>query len=119
MAIPVDIVVAGHRLQGTTQDLSQYGVFVRLPEIVAVGERVDLVLRTGNEPLEGSATVTHVLSPSEARTLGRFPGLGMRFEFDDRPFELRVHSLIEEQLRRPAGRGEPLRIVIADGSTRL
>ncbi len=38
----------GHSLCGTSTDISRRGVFVTLPEVLPVGERVDLVIEPGD-----------------------------------------------------------------------
>lgn len=117
--MPVEVVVAGHRLEGISQDVSQYGLFVRIPEVIAVGEPVELVLRANDVPLAATARVAHVLTPAEARSLGRQPGLGLTFDVGHGRFDQRLASLLAEQRLHPSGHGGSMRVVVADGATRL
>ena len=68
-----------------------------------------------------TAQVTHALSEVEARTLGRYPGIGVMFREPMRPSEQAfidaVSRLLERHRKeRPAA---DLRILVADSQTRI
>jgi DNA-binding response OmpR family regulator/Tfp pilus assembly protein PilZ len=122
--VAVQIVCdTGTVVRGVTQDLGLGGLFVRTPTLLPVGTRVDVMLHVIEPPLRVAAHVVHALRPDEARSLGRMPGIGIAFG------ELYVdaHRLLESHLlrvkasqaRAQASTEDVMRIVVADGETRL
>jgi DNA-binding response OmpR family regulator len=121
MSLPVELVVAGKKLRAVAQDLSPYGMFVRLSPPLPTGTVVQLVISPNGQRYITSGQVTHALGDVEARTLGRFPGVGIVFREAMRPGEEAFHDAVRRLLERsvdtrPAAR---LRIVVADGETRV
>jgi len=123
-AVPVEIM--GNRrvaVRGVTQDLSIGGLFMRTPTLLPVGAGVELLLHVVEPPLRVNAHVVHALQPDEARALGRMPGLGFAFaDLDgDRRDLLEGHVARKRaaQMRVTGVSEETMRVVIADGQTRL
>ena len=85
MNLPVELVVAGKLVRAVSQDLSPYGMFVRMAQPVPVGTVVQVVLAPNRERHVTHGQVTHVLGEVEARTLGRSPGIGVVFREPMRP----------------------------------
>lgn len=60
-------------------DISKGGMFVRTEYAPPLQARVQVTLRTPEGTLTMVAEVVHVLTPEEARTYGREPGVGLQF----------------------------------------
>jgi DNA-binding response OmpR family regulator len=105
-------------VRAVSQDLSPFGMFVRLTPPLPVGTIVEVVLAPSRERWLTTGQVTHVLAEVEARMLGRSPGVGVVFrESSDRAFLDAVAKLLDTHAtRRPTA---DLRIVVADPQTRL
>ena len=121
MNLPVELVVDGKLVRAVSQDLSPYGMFVRMAQPLPVGTVVQVVLAPNRERHVTIGQVTHVLGEVEARTLGRSPGVGVVFREPMRPSEERfvaavVRLLEAHKSSRPAA---DLRIVVADPQTRV
>lgn len=121
MSLPVELIFNGKKLRAVTQDLSPLGMFVRLSPPLPVGTVVQLVMAPNGQRLVTTGQVTHSLSEVEAKTLGRFPGVGVVFRDPVRPsdeqFAEAVARMLESQAQtRPAGE---IRIVVADPETRI
>ncbi len=123
MSLPVELVVGGARLRAVSQDISGSGMFVRLAQPLPVGTEVEITISIEEQQLTSSATVVHVLSELEGRALGRRPGIGIRFHSgEDGPaaaFRATLTELIASHPQQRQVFGEDIRIVVADGSTRL
>jgi DNA-binding response OmpR family regulator len=119
--LPVEVITASETLRSVTQDLTPYGTFVRLSPPLAAGERVQIVLGIGEQQVALAGEVVHSLSEDEARTLGRFPGIGIEFLDPARPDESLFSDTLDRLLERHAQRqpADELRIVVADPETRL
>jgi DNA-binding response OmpR family regulator len=96
-------------------------MFVRLSPPLPVGTMVQLVISPNGQRLVTAGHVTHALAEVEARTLGRFPGIGVAFRDPIRPgdwqFTQAVVRLLESHAQhQPAAE---LRIVVADAETRI
>jgi len=85
MNLPVELIVGGRRMRAVSQDLSALGMFVRLSPPLPVGTAVQIVLAPNGQRLVTAGRVTHALAEVEARTLGRFPGIGVAFRDPVRP----------------------------------
>src|SRR5262249_28286356 len=68
-----------------------------------------------------SGTVSHALGEVEAKTLGRFPGVGIRFRDPVRSADEQFAEAVQRLLQRHAASRPPedLRIVVGDPQTRL
>ena len=121
MNLPVELVVDGKKLRAVSQDISQLGMFVRLSPPLAAGTIVQVVVSPNGARHHITGQVTHALSEVEARTLGRFPGVGIVFRDPVRPtdeeFLAAVRRLVERH-QTPRMAAE-LRILVADPQTRL
>jgi DNA-binding response OmpR family regulator len=121
MNLPVELIAGGRRMRAVSQDLSPLGMFVRLSPPLPVGTAVQIVLSPNGQRLVASGHVTHALAEIEARTLGRFPGIGVAFRAPvrpaDQPFAQAIMRLLESHARHqpPAD----VRIVVADAETRI
>ena len=121
MNVPVELIVDGKKLRAVSQDLSQFGMFVRLSPTLPVGSVVQVVVSPNGARHVITGQVTHALAEGEARTLGRFPGVGVMFRDPVRPADEEFHEAIKRLLARhqtPRALAE-LRIVVADSQTRL
>jgi DNA-binding response OmpR family regulator len=121
MNLPVELITDGKRVRAVSQDLSPYGMFVRLAPPLPVGTVVQLVISPNGQRLVATGTVTHALAEVEARTLGRFPGIGVAFREPVRPGDQLFAEAITRLLDRHAAHQPPaeLRIVVADAETRV
>ena len=120
--LPVEVSAAGKTLRTVTQDLSPQGAFIRMSPPLAEGSTVGLMLVPTGPRVVLTGYVIHALGEAEARTLGRFPGIGVEFRDPAHPAEElyseEVAQIIERLSRRQPTRDE-LRILVADPQTRL
>jgi DNA-binding response OmpR family regulator len=121
MNLPVELIVGGRRMRAVSQDLSALGMFVRLSPPLPVGTAVQIVLSPNGQRLVTTGHVTHALAEVEARTLGRFPGIGVAFRDPVRPADQAFTQAIVRMLESHAQHQPPadLRIVVADAETRI
>lgn len=125
MSVPVELIVGDTRLRAVSQDVSTSGMFVRLASPLPVGTEVFVSMTLAERQLQASAVVVHVLSDLEGRTLGRRPGVGLEFQAPDNLDELSSASSFRSALAELIAcqpqpvLAEDVRIVVADGSTRL
>jgi CheY-like chemotaxis protein len=121
MNLPVELIADGKKLRAVSQDLSPYGMFVRLSPPLEPGTVVQVVIAPNGQRHVIPGQVTHALGEVEARTLGRYPGVGVMFREAMRPSEQAfldaVSRLLERHTKeRPAA---DLRILVADSQTRV
>lgn len=121
MNMPVEVIVDGKKLRAVSQDLSPLGMFIRLTPPLPPGSVIQVVISPNGQRHVMTGQVTHSLSDVEARTLGRFPGIGVQFRDPMRPSEQAfldaIHRLLERQAdARPLA---DLRILVADPQTRI
>jgi len=121
MNLPIELIVGGKRMRAVSQDLSPYGMFVRLSPPLPVGTVVQVVMSPNGQRLIATGQVIHSLAEVEARTLGRFPGIGVAFRDPMRPAEEQFAQAIIRLLEHHAQHLPPseLRIVVADAETRI
>lgn len=121
MNLPVELILDGRRLRAVSQDVSPYGMFVRLPAPLPVGTVVQLAIAAGGQRLVTTGRVSHALGEGEARTLGRFPGIGVAFRTPVRPAEHQFVQAVARLLAHHAQHRPPaeIRIVVADAETRI
>ncbi|HZJ66695.1 MAG TPA: response regulator [Kofleriaceae bacterium] len=121
MNLPVELITDGKRVRAVSQDLSPFGMFVRLSPPLPVGTMVQLVIAPNGQRLVATGRVTHALAEVEARTLGRFPGIGVAFSEPIRPSDQQFAQAIARMIERHAQHQPPaeLRIVVADAETRV
>jgi DNA-binding response OmpR family regulator len=121
MNLPVELITAGKKLRAVSQDLSTFGMFIRLSPPLPVGTVVQLVLSPNGQRLVTTGQVTHSLSEAEAKTLGRFPGMGVVFRDPVRPADELFAAAVARLLERHAKTRAPseLRIVVGDPETRI
>lgn len=118
----VEIIVHGRVIRAISQDMSPFGMFVRLEAPLPVGTEIELAITARGVRLTAPAVVVHSLSTDEARGLGRRAGIGVLFR-GARPGEPGA-ALAAEVIRQiehhvQATPPDDLRIVVADPSTRL
>src|ERR1051325_2125551 len=87
MNLPVELIADGKKLRAVSQDISAYGMFVRLSPPLPAGTVVQVVISPNGQRHITTGQVTHALTEVEARTLGRFPGIGVMFRDPMRPGE--------------------------------
>ena len=121
MNLPVELIANGKRHRSVSQDISQYGMFVRMSPPLPTGTVVQVVISPNGQRHLITGQITHALTEVEARTLGRFPGVGIMFREAMRPsdeaFLDAVHRLLEKTAHvRPSAE---LRILVADPETRI
>ncbi len=122
MNLPVEVISNGKKLRAVSQDLSAFGMFIRMAPPLAAGTIVQVVISPNGQRLLTTGQVTHSLEEVEARTLGRFPGIGVVFREPVRPadeqFAEAVNRLLEASANHKHSRTD-IRIVVADPQTRL
>jgi DNA-binding response OmpR family regulator len=119
--LPVEVIAVGQRIQTVTQDLSPQGMFIRISPPLPAGTAVQIVISPAGQRITLTGRVVHALGEAEARTLGRYPGVGIAFldpaHAGEEMFSDQVQRLLERNAKRqPAA---DLRIVVADPQTRL
>ena len=121
MNLPVEVITGGKRLRAVSQDLSPYGMFVRMSPPLPAGAIVQIVIAPNGERHVTTGQVTHALGEVEARTLGRSPGNGIMFREPMRPGEEEFLEALRRILERHAQLrpAAELRIVVADAETRI
>jgi DNA-binding response OmpR family regulator len=121
MNLPIELIAGGKRTRAVSQDLSPHGMFVRLSPPLPVGTVVQVVLAPNGQRLLTTGKVTHALAEVEARTLGRFPGIGIAFREPVRPADHQFVQAIARMIDRHVQHQPPadVRIVVADSETRI
>jgi two-component system, OmpR family, phosphate regulon response regulator PhoB len=121
MNLPVELIADGKKLRAVSQDLSPYGMFVRLSPPLPAGSIVQVVISPNGQRHVMTGQVTHALGEVEARTLGRFPGIGVMFREPMRPTEQAFLDAINRMLERNTHHRPTadLRILVADSQTRI
>ena len=121
MNLPVELITDGKRLRAVSQDISPFGMFVRLSSPLPVGTVVQIVISPNGQRLVTTGQVSHALGEVEARTLGRFPGIGVAFRAPVRPAEQQFTQAVVRLLENHAQHQPPaeIRIVVADAETRI
>jgi DNA-binding response OmpR family regulator len=121
MNLPVELISNGKKIRAVSQDISPLGMFVRLSPPLPAGTIVQIVLSPNGQRHVISGQVTHMLSEAEARTLGRFPGIGVMFRDPVRPADEEFLDAITRLLETntPVKQAADLRILVADPQTRL
>jgi DNA-binding response OmpR family regulator len=121
MNLPVELITKGKMIRAVSQDLSPLGMFVRLSPPLPPGTVVQVVVSPNGQRHIITGQVTHSLTEGEARTLGRFPGIGVVFRDPVRPadedFLAAITRLLEHHT--PARATTDLRILVADPETRV
>ncbi|HEY5952233.1 MAG TPA: response regulator [Kofleriaceae bacterium] len=121
MNLPVEIITGGKKMRAVSQDLSAFGMFIRLSPPLPAGTVIQVVISPNGQRQVMTGQVTHSLSEVEARTLGRFPGIGVMFREAMRPSEQAFLDAISRLLERNADVRPlaDLRILVADPQTRI
>jgi DNA-binding response OmpR family regulator len=119
MNLPVELIVDGKKLRAVTQDLSLDGMFIRLSPPLPVGTKLEVILSPNGQRLVQIGQVTHALTDVEARTLSRYPGVGVAFrEPQNELFSAAVQRLVERHTQNKPNQ-QSLRIVVGDPETRV
>lgn len=119
LSLTLELTVGGRTIRVVSQDVTAYGMFVRMQEPLPLGTTIELAMAPHGVRLSTPALVVHQLPDDEATELSRRPGIGVVFQDDpDGPFVREVIRMIESnpQVRRNE---DELRIVVADPSPRL
>ncbi len=121
--LTVELTAGGRLMRAVSQDVTPFGMFVRMQTPLPVGTVVELAMSTGGVRLSTVATVVHALDEEEGRQLGRKPGVGVVFrdalrDQADLDFQTELIRLIEANPQINPVTDE-LRIVVADPQTRL
>lgn len=121
MNLPVEVITAGKKLRAVSQDLSPMGMFIRLSPPLPAGTVIQVVISPNGQRQVMTGQVTHCLTEVEARTLGRFPGIGVMFREPMRPSEHAFLDSITRMLERHTAsrKSADLRILVADPQTRI
>lgn len=121
MNLPVEIITGGKKVRAVSQDLSPFGMFIRLSPPLPAGTVIQVVISPNGQRLLMTGQVTHALTEVEARTLGRSPGVGVMFREPMRPSEQTFIDAISRMLERHAETrpASDLRILVADPQTRI
>jgi CheY-like chemotaxis protein len=121
--LTVDLTAGGQTIRAVSQDVTPFGMFIRMATPLPVGTVVELGMSPGGARLTTTATVVHSLAEPEARMLGRKPGIGVVFrdslrDHADLEFQGELIKLIETNPQINPVEDE-LIIVVADPQTRL
>ncbi len=121
--LTVELTAGGRMVRAVSQDVTPFGMFVRLPVPLPVGTTVELSMAASGARVTTIATVVHALGDDEARMLGRKAGVGVVFRDSlrnhaDLEFQAELVRLIESNPQVNPITDE-LRIVVADPQTRL
>jgi DNA-binding response OmpR family regulator len=121
MNLPVELITDGKRLRAVSQDVSPFGMFVRLSSPLPVGTVVQIVISPNGQRLVTTGQVSHSLGEVEARTLGQCPGIGVAFRAPVRPADQQFTQAVVRLLENQAQHVPPaeIRIVVADAETRI
>lgn len=121
MNLPVEVISNGKKIRAVSQDLSSFGMFIRMSPPLPPQTVVQIVISPNGQRLVTTGQVTHSLAEVEARTLGRFPGIGVMFRDPVRPADELFADGVRRLLDRHAANqpAADLRIVVADPQTRL
>ena len=121
MNLPVEIIHNGKKVRAVSQDLSPMGMFIRLSPPLEAGTILQVVISPNGQRHVMTGQVTHALGEVEARTLGRYPGVGIMFRDPMRPSEQQFLDAIARMLERHAASrtAADLRILVADSQTRI
>lgn len=121
MNLPVELITAGKKLRTLSQDLSPYGMFVRMSPPLPVGTPVQIVISPNGQRLVTTGTVTHALQDVEASSIGRFPGVGIAFREPVRPADELFSQAVQRLLdyHESNSTASDIRIVVADPQTRV
>ncbi|MBA3452883.1 MAG: response regulator [Deltaproteobacteria bacterium] len=121
MNLPVEVITGGKKIRAVTQDLSAYGMFIRMSPPLPKDAIVQLVLSPNGQRLITTGQVMYSLEEVEARTLGRFPGIGVVFRDPVRPGDEQFSEGVLRLLDNHAASQptQDLRIVVGDPETRL
>ena len=120
MNLPVELITNGKKIRAVSQDVSPFGMFIRLSPPLPMGTVVQVVVSPNGQRHVMTGQVTHALTEVEARTLGRFPGIGVMFREPMRPADDEFLAAIGRLLERHAmPTAADLRILVADPQTRL
>jgi DNA-binding response OmpR family regulator len=121
MNLPVEIITGGKKVRAVSQDLSPFGMFIRLSPPLPAGAVIQVVISPNGQRHVMTGQVTHSLNDLDAKTLGRFPGIGVMFRDPMRPQEQAFLDAIGRLLERH-NESRPmadLRILVADPQTRI
>ena len=121
MNLPIELISGGKKIRAVSQDISPFGMFVRLSPPLPVDTVVQVVMSPNGERLLTTGKVTHSLTEVEARTLGRFPGVGIMFRDPVRPSDEAFGDAVTRLLQHTvsAKPAADIRIVVGDPQTRL
>lgn len=121
MSLPVEVITTGKKIRAVTQDLSPYGMFIRMTPPLPKDAIVQVVLSPNGQRLITTGQVMYSLGEVEARTLGRYPGIGIMFRDPVRPGDEAFLDGVKRLLdnHKATQPSADLRIVVADPQTRL
>ncbi len=96
-------------------------MFIRLSPPLPVDTVVQIAISPNGQRLVTTGQVTHALPEAEAKSLGRYPGIGVVFRDPVRPADELFAEAVRNLLARHATAhpAADLRIVVADPQTRL
>jgi DNA-binding response OmpR family regulator len=121
MNLPVEVIANGKKLRAVSQDLSALGMFIRMSPPLPAGSVVQIVISPNGQRFVTTGQVTHSMGEVEARTLGRFPGIGVVFRDPVRPQDEQFADAVGRLLESHSKTREKaeIRIVVGDPETRL
>ncbi len=117
--LTVEVTVGGRVTHAVSQDVTPFGMFLRMDTPLPVGTPVALAIAPDGRRVAGQATVVHVLGVADAEALGRKPGVGVTLDAaSDGGLHAALVALIAHSPQVTAAAAD-LRVVVADASTRL
>ncbi|MGE0869904.1 MAG: response regulator [Kofleriaceae bacterium] len=121
MNLPVELMTAGKKIRAVSQDVSAQGMFIRLSPPLPVRTEVQVAIVPEGERVIATGQIIHSLTEAEARTLGRYPGVGVMFREPERPSDQQFNDAVSRMLDHHTANLPPgnIRILVADPQTRL
>ena len=117
--LTVEVTADGAAMHAVSQDVTPFGMFLRMDTPLAVGTPVTLTIAPDGARVSGAAVVVHSLGAAEAAVLGRKPGVGLALAGDgDAGLRAALEAMIAVN-PQVTGAAADLRVVVADPSTRL
>lgn len=121
--LTVELTAGGQTIRAVSQDVTPFGMFIRLSTPLPIGTVVELAMSPNGVRMTTTATVVHSLAEDEARMLGRKSGVGVVFRDAlrnqaDIEFQGELIKMIESNPQIDPVT-DALRIVVADPQTRL
>ena len=120
MDFSVELFAHGTERRVALADLSRTGAFLKISPPLPVGEPIHVAMFFEGRQLAAPAKVVHSLGDSDARALGRPPGIGIAFDPPTRHADTLFLRAVDRLIaKRPRLTVPELHVVVGDPSTRI